>query len=239
MKFLSAVFSKARGSIGGTTFSQNANGAYTRAKSRPTNRNSFSQQAVRAIFTGLSSSWKALSDTDKQSYTDRAPEYPYINTLGETKQYTGSQLYKKLNGQLAQIGMTLMTNCLPAVVLVVPAFGGVETDTSAVTMRIIDLTFTDGNAIVPPDFQLCVDATVVTNGGVTAPKKAIFRRIATFPNSTSMASVDVKAAYEAVFGTGWESCPDGYKIFFAFKCVNTTNGQTQVATLQIPSTLTS
>ena len=67
MKFKSALVTQASGSVGGMTFSRNRYGMYTRAKGLPVNPNSEFQQAVRQIFSGLSSAWNGVLTSGQRS----------------------------------------------------------------------------------------------------------------------------------------------------------------------------
>lgn len=78
-----------RGSIGGTTYSKNANGAYARNRSQPANRNTLAQQGVRNIFGSIARRWKVLTLSQQASFIDLAASYPYVNSVGLSSVYTG------------------------------------------------------------------------------------------------------------------------------------------------------
>lgn len=137
----------ARGSISGQTFSRNASGAYIRARVAGTNPRTEQQQQARQRFGAISSEWRALDVKQAQSWIDAAQTTlgRYVNRLGEQAQYTGQQLYSKLNNVRALFGNgPLLEAPLPEsltdvivsspVVEYDPATGEIETMTLTVAM---------------------------------------------------------------------------------------------------------
>lgn len=99
MKFTPGpAIASASGSIGGTTFSHNQFGAYTRKRSIPTNPNTDRQQAVKANFSYLSSIWnQTLTEAQRQGWADYGANVPRIDSLGQSHYLTGLQWFIGFN----------------------------------------------------------------------------------------------------------------------------------------------
>lgn len=106
MKFKSALVTQASGSVGGITFSRNRYGMYTRAKGLPVNPNSEFQQAVRQIFSGLSSAWNGvLTSNQRSGWEDYASNMVWSDSLGEPIKLSGQSVYAQLNTPRLQAGL--------------------------------------------------------------------------------------------------------------------------------------
>lgn len=107
MKFKSNLLAQASGSLGGTTFSHNASGMYTRNRSIPTNPNTVYQQAVRGNMALLSTAWvQTLTAAQRQSWIDFAAAVPYINSLGDPVFLNGVAMYNACNGARLRGGLS-------------------------------------------------------------------------------------------------------------------------------------
>jgi len=226
MKFISSLITAASGSVAGSTYSRNANGAYIRNKGVPTNPNTLSQQAARARFSTVSTGWKSLDDVQRQSFIDRVGEYPYVDALGQTKTYTGSQLYKALNGILLQNGADEITTCLPPQSLVNMGLINASADQSAVTIQFDEFEFGDATGDVPANCILTVFATTPIPWSITNVKRSSFRTIRIFADGDTVAAVNLVSDYEAVFGNGWRTAAVSVNnIWFGVRLINTQTGQ--------------
>lgn len=131
--FKSSVFSSISGSIGGTVYSRNRGGAYTRARTDPAQPNSVTQQAVRSALLGANSVWATCSNAQRDGWETYASSVSKINRLGETKQRTGREWCIRTNffGQLCETPQTFLDAPIAATtaqlfVVVTPSFGGVN-----------------------------------------------------------------------------------------------------------------
>lgn len=83
MKFLSQVYTIARGSVGGITYTANQyHQLIARARTSPVNPGSSLQTAIRSAFSGAETLWKALTDTQRQNWQQYASMTPRQNPLG-------------------------------------------------------------------------------------------------------------------------------------------------------------
>lgn len=105
MKYISHIFAAASGSMGGTVFSHNRGGAYTRARTTPTNPNTTAQQSARSGFAGLLDRWgNELTEAQRAAWRVYAMDTPVKNALGQDKKLTGQQAYLKGNYTRWQYG---------------------------------------------------------------------------------------------------------------------------------------
>lgn len=207
-----------RGAAGGNVFARNRSGAYVRNRTTPINPQSLPQMAARGLFGILAQQWRTLTQSQRDAWADMAPNYPYLNKLGEERIYSGEQLFIKLNRNLQAAGQTVITDPeLPSGVM------------SALTMTLaadimgpsfmISGTLTDASGVT----ELVIQATPPLSAGKSAPDRSAFRNIATSASAAFTAPVDFITQYEAVFGSFAGS--EGGKIFVRVYGVNTATGQ--------------
>lgn len=111
MKFTPGpAISAASGSIGGTTFSHNRFGAYTRKRSIPTDPNTNRQQAVKTNFAYLSSLWNlSLTEPQRLGWDQYGANVPRVDTLGQSHHLAGIQWFIGANTLRLQAGLPLLT----------------------------------------------------------------------------------------------------------------------------------
>ena len=112
MKFLSDRMTSASGSIGGSTFSHNRFGMYTRARRVPVNPNTTFQQSQRDAFSSASALWRTISDAERASWEAYAAATPVVNSLGQTVFLSGSQQFVASASLALRFGMST-TNVAP------------------------------------------------------------------------------------------------------------------------------
>jgi hypothetical protein len=109
MLFESPLFSKASGSLAGTTFSHNRGGMYTRARVTPTNPSSEYQQAVRSAMSTLASHWgQQLSSGERDAWNSYAASVAMTNRLGAQVYLTGQQHFLRSNVPRLQAGIAVL-----------------------------------------------------------------------------------------------------------------------------------
>ena len=238
MKFKSTILAQASGSLAGSVFSRNANGAYIRNRAIPINSNTTAQKATRALFAAAAANWRNLSATEKQSFIDQAVNYPYVDSLGETKTYTGRQLAAKLNGTLTQNGASPITTCLsplPDVPITNMLF---EIHKGAGEINLTEFEVNIGELTIPTGWQATILATRVAAGVGKKFKRSDYRVIAKNITGTPALPVDYHNEYEAVFGTGWQTEPTGGAcIGFAMYLWNETTGQRNTSMYELTAVI--
>lgn len=151
----------ASGSQGGTTWSRNAYGAYTRTRAVPvTSQTEFAINA-RGYFTAASQSWRALSDAQRLAWKAWANGNPIIDNLGQSQALAGNAAYVMLNARILAKGDTEISD--PPVAVAPPgltALGG----SFDIGIGSIELTFAADP--VPADTTYEVWAAVVSSPGI-------------------------------------------------------------------------
>ncbi len=114
------------GSIAGQTSSRNRFGQYRRTRAVPVNPNTLAQQNARGVLSGLSATWKTISEAAKDAWTAWAAEHPVLDSLGQSVVLTGHQAYIKINSALTQAGLDNITT--------VPTSAGIDTPSATVVV---------------------------------------------------------------------------------------------------------
>lgn len=100
----STILSAIRGSINGTTFSQNRYGAYARNRTVLANPNTPNQALIRASLATAAQSWKVLSDAQRLAWQTYAAATPVPNRVGDMVHLSGIAAYNKSNTLLLFLG---------------------------------------------------------------------------------------------------------------------------------------
>lgn len=109
MIFQSPVFSDARGSIAGVTYSRNRGGLYTRSRVVPTNPNSPAQQAVRNIMSQLTARWlSTLTAAQRTAWDTYAASVQVRNKLGSLIYISGQNHYLRSNVPRLRAGLAVV-----------------------------------------------------------------------------------------------------------------------------------
>lgn len=109
MLFISPLFSQASGSVAGLTFAHGRAGMTVRARSSPTNPDTFRQRAIKHILARLSPHW---GDTLEQARRDEwnlyAANVVMTNVLGQPFHLTGQNHFLRANIPRIQSGISLL-----------------------------------------------------------------------------------------------------------------------------------
>ena len=215
----SAIIADIKGTVGGNVFASNKGGNYVRRYKKPVNANSVAQQNVRNIFGANSGNWRTLTEEQRQSWITGAPNFPYLDNLGQTKIYSGQQLFNSLNNNLQQIGVAALTTCPIPQSFPTSIIGAItcsETDQDLII--VLDM---DGASVVPTAFTVVVEGTTSMSSGINSPKKGLFKKIATEAAATATTTNDMGADYTAIFGAFVES----ESFFVGVKLISTASGE--------------
>lgn len=98
---MGAIVTQVSGKVGGQTFGNGQAGQYLKNTGSYVNKLTPLRSVSNSKLASLANSWRSLSSSDKSSWAAAAPNFPYVNRLGETKQYSGYNLYMKFNGNRA------------------------------------------------------------------------------------------------------------------------------------------
>jgi hypothetical protein len=89
--------SMASGKIGGTVYSRNKGGSYSRNWVVPTNPQSAKQSTQRNLFALKSAAWRDLTDEQRTAWESWAGDNPILDRLGNSIVLSGAQAYSKIN----------------------------------------------------------------------------------------------------------------------------------------------
>jgi len=209
-----------RGKIAGTVYSQNAGGTFARQYVVPTNPQTDPQTNQRALLASLSAQWKGLTQVQRDAWITTASEFPYQNRVGESKIYTGQQLFVKLNLSLLSMDNTAALVEVPPLKPTFPvmtlAFTTLTNVAGVMTVTVTQTVVIPGDAATT--FQIVLYATPGLSTGVERPSETAFRKLGKFAAETS--PMVAGTAYQAVLG----EAPVGTKVFVRADIVQETNG---------------
>jgi hypothetical protein len=215
MKYISPLFSDARASVGGATFSKNRGGNYVRAKVAPVQPRSTAQQEARANLSTLSAMWKGLTQTQIAGWNSLASSITLKDSLGNSYKPTGAQLYVGNNRNLSDIDETTVDDApaaSPSFADVTPLAGSAAAGTPA-------FTITTNTGAAPDGFVFLVRATPQLSPGKSYFGKSRYRLIGHFAD-TAYASLNVLDDYTARFG----ALVEGQQIAFAVSLIEIASG---------------
>jgi hypothetical protein len=207
MKYLSALLTDARASIGGATASKNRAGNYFRARIAPVQPRTPAQQAVRAQLSTLSAQWRGLTQAQIAAWNAVASQVVRKDTLGNSYSPTGEQLYVGNNQNAINIGASAVTDP-PASP---PTFPGPIIIGATATAGTPTFAVTTALAAAPTGFTFLLRATPQLSPGISFVGTSRFRVLDHFAAST-FASINILAAYNALFGDLVEGAVIGVSI---------------------------
>lgn len=107
MLFKSGLVTQVSGSVGGMTGSHNKGGMYLKARSIPVNPGTPAQTAQRNRFQSCSTAWtNQLNEPQRNAWNQWATQLAWTNTLGDTIQLSGQNVYIGGNSLLLQAAGT-------------------------------------------------------------------------------------------------------------------------------------
>lgn len=221
----SALVADIKGTVGGNVFASNKGGNYVRRGKKPTNANTEKQQAVRALFGGMTGNWSLLNDTERRTWIEGAQNFPYTDSLGEVKIYSGQQLFTKLNNNLVQYGLAQLSVCPVPQSFDALSWVVVSASVSAQGIQTLEAYFRIGAAeAVPANFVVSIAATAPMSAGISAPSRQRFKNIATLATGAPTVNADILTAYSSNFG----ALVPGETFYVSIMLVNTISGEASV-----------
>lgn len=94
----------ASGKIGGTVYSRNKGGAYSRTWVMPTNPQTTKQSQQRNLLALKSAAWRSLDTNQRDAWQTWANDNPILDRLGNSIVLSGAQAYIKININRTQAG---------------------------------------------------------------------------------------------------------------------------------------
>lgn len=217
-----AIVSEISGKIAATVYTRNRGGNVIRNRRTPINRRSVSQSVRRQGLGNLASSWRGLTQAQRDSWNSATGSFPYQNSLGETKYLSGEQIYVQFNQNLLLIGQAAVTSA-PAPF----AFATLTLTLTGADTPTLSLAYTPDP--VTANNYLAVFATPNLSPGIAAPNASAFRYLETVDPATA-SPANILASFQGLFGDPVA----GQKIFVEVRPVaNTGQGGTPLRTSAI------
>jgi len=208
----------ASGKVGGNVFSRNGSGAYLKTFAMPVNPNTSKQQAVRAAFAVQVAAWRGLSAAQQQAWKDIASQYPSQDALGNKIQYSGQQLFIKLNQNLTTAGQSGLSSPKIPQSFTVMSLDSFAISTTAGLLTEADV---DVSAVGAATEAFILTVTPGLSGGITSPGKSQFRKVQVVADASLSSTTDIIASYQALYGN-----PElGAKVFVSVSILNKNTGQ--------------
>lgn len=196
MKFTPGpTIAEASGTIGGTTYSRNRYGAYTRKRSNPVNPDTEAQRGARNVFAQTAQEWRTgLTAAERMAYNAAAALQTFTDTLGQTYTLSGQALFMKLNIPRIQNGSSIFT--------AVPVHGApVTVHSVSVTADsspdLIELTY---SATFPANSGVQIWATQPISAGTIYVPPHLYRQIRTDYDPVAASPIDITTYWENTFG---------------------------------------
>lgn len=105
IKMSSVGITAISGKAGGSVYSRNRGGEYIKNFVMPTNTITQARQAVRSIFGSLASAWRTLTQPQRNTWIEQAPNYLRTNAFGDKKQLQPNALFVGQNTNLLNAGL--------------------------------------------------------------------------------------------------------------------------------------
>ena len=183
--------SKMSGKLAGNVYARNKSGDYARNWAKPTNQPTPLQSAVRAAFAAVAVGWGALTQVQRDDWDTLAFTKNFLNRLGQAIQFSGQQVYNKVNISLSSV-LQATINTAPADLADPPPpdLFTVVADDSANT-----ITITGGNANVPAGTTFKVEIAV--NGTGKKNLKNVYRFLGVVNAAVAWDTLDLNSIVPA------------------------------------------
>jgi len=203
------------GSIGGSTASHNAGGAYFRTRVVPVNPQTPAQTTVRSNLSNASARWGGvLTQIQRDGWVTFAENFPIVDRLGQALQLSGQQAYVRLNSRLLAAELPFLDDA--PIDQNVTDLLTVEATWSIAGAK-LDIAFTP--TPLAADDYLIVRATPAFSPGKNYFTKML--RVIVVSAAAQASPLDVLAEWQAKFG----AVPAvGSKIGFEINVIRATNG---------------
>lgn len=188
------------GRQGSTVATHGRFSSFFRNRVMPVNPRTPAQTLVRDAMTALSQNWKSLTADQRNAWSQLAQLVPLRNSQGVRIILDGHTFYVRLNLTRRTVGLPRIDTAPPAVEQP-PSFTAnaiVLNGTGAIMTT--EPTIIDGTATN----AFSIWATQFLSPGIAFFSTSDYRLI-TFQDGTPLGATDILAAYEIVFGSGWQN----------------------------------
>lgn len=222
---LTAIVDNISGKLNGTVFARNKGGHYMRSKSNPTNPKTASQMNIRSFFGSVASAWRDLPQNVRNAWNNIAPDFPYQNRMGDTKIYSGFNLFMKLQQNLQLIGNSSFASIPSAPVAVsspTGIIGSFGIDSTGEDFDLAEIQYSVNNS--GNSETAVIYATAPLSAGINNFDNRLRMITAETVTQGTNQTVNIKDEYKAKFGVP----KAGQKIGFAVRIISNVTGQGSV-----------
>ena len=193
-----ALITDFSGKVGGTIFSKNRGGSYAKNRVVPNNPATARQSIVRGRFGSLSSQWRALEQSERDSFSNTAGNFPKTNRIGDTIQLAGNALFVSLNAALLAVNRPIITIApTPVGVTEYNPTGFSATDGGVNTS--LTVTAVPIDSALQSSMRIQIFATAPVSAGISNLNSK-FRQIGFSDTDGLVAGLDIGDQYTAIFG---------------------------------------
>lgn len=205
------------GSLGGATFQKSGTVFAIRKRNVPVQKKSPAQSTVKNRFDHVQKNWKNLSTLEKETFADEAPNYPRIDSLGNSYTLLANNLQGSSNLSLIAAEQPTI-NSMPSA----PPFQDVEVGNIFVTESLSLAVFSIVQIVVPAGFTLMTYVTRALSEGTDSPPSNSYKLLNARPEGTNPA-LNQWDAYFMLFGR--QNPPVNSKVWVRFTLVPNGTGQ--------------
>lgn len=209
-----------RGKSNGHVLSKNRGGNYIRTKVTPSNPRTTFQMGIRGIFASISSAWSGLTESNRLSWNGAVNLFTSTDIFGDIRTPSGKALFQKLNQNLLNVGLPLLTSAPEPTTVPFADVTGATGDASASTLFIASDGDTTGS-------KLIVFATAPLSQGTSFVKNKL-RAIAVIDGDAG-APLSVGTEYIARFG----ALTEGANIYVGVKVINAVGQASPLETVKV------
>lgn len=207
---LGAIVTAISGKVGGQTFGIGKSGQYLKNTGSYINARTPKRTTSNSLLSLVTSQWRDLTQSQRDSWDAASSNFPYTNRLGNTEYYSGFNLFTKFNVNRYLMSLSLLTAPPSPTTVSLP---------SDFTMVPTTTTFPIAATDVNSDYLYLVYVAPPVSQGVAKNKKAL--RLLYVATSSELDPVlDIYDEYVAVFGSPLA----GTKIFLELKVVDKATG---------------
>lgn len=188
--FMYGFYLLRRGSSEGSTFQKIGNSFAIRHRKKPIPHRTVRNSNSHSAFHNVQSNIQNLSPPELAAYTSNSPSFPRLNSLGQTYNLKGFNLFNSQNVPLVNQGLPINNVSSPPVVLPSPVIANVFFEPNPT-----DIVILTNPAIVPADFIFeCWASNVLESPPSDPGTVTLFRMTSRLPGETMNQS----------FGSFWD-----------------------------------
>jgi hypothetical protein len=217
-KFISTNMSVISGTIGGTTYSQNASGPFARRYNIPRDPNSPIQSVQRSSMSDIAKYWRQLTDNQRTAWVALGKLYFKYDKIGILRTFSGYQMYMFCQLNLNSIAFPILPDA-PSIDLnvVQNVINPQAVLSDALINYNVKVSF---DSAIPGNAKLIIESSGVVSSGVSKPSS--YKKLGAFDN-VSTSPINLTAAFINVFG---QIPYIGDKVFFRCWVVDELSGFT-------------